>query len=60
MTINSIQLLFSIAMMLGNPFFDKIPKIIDTANESVSREQLVKYLVRACRIYFGKEVGEWI
>jgi len=32
MTIAPIKLIITVGMILGNPFFKNIPKIIDTAN----------------------------
>ena len=60
MTITPIKLLFTVGMILGNPFFNHIPTIFETTNESVDRDELVKHLVYTSSIYFGKEVGEWM
>ena len=41
MTVTPIKLLFTVGMILGNPFFNHIPTIFETTNESVDREELV-------------------
>ena len=58
-TLQPIKLLISIAMLVGNPIFTQIPKIIANSKEEF-RPTLVDHLKRASAVNFGPIAAEWL
>ena len=44
MTLKPLKVMISIAMIYGNPFFNKIPDIIEKSNEEVDEDELIGHL----------------